>query len=65
MGQDREDGEDGGPDVTIEAVKARPVVVFRQEIDDSVRYEKGLFIKALVVLAALAIVLLLRTLYFT
>jgi len=51
--------------VTIEAVKARPVVVFRQEIDDSVRYEKGLFIKALVVLAALAIVLLLRTLYFT
>jgi hypothetical protein len=50
--------------VTIEAVKARPGVVFRQEIDDSVRYEKGLFIKALVVLAVLAIVLLLRTLYF-
>jgi hypothetical protein len=50
--------------VTIEAVKARPVVVFRQEINDAVRYEKGLFIKALVVLAVLAIVLLLRTLYF-
>jgi hypothetical protein len=50
--------------VTIEAVKARPVVVFRQEINDAVRYEKGLFIKALVVLAVLAIVLILRTLYF-
>ena len=64
MGQDREDGEDGGPDVTIEAVKARPEVVFRQEITDAVRYEKGLFIKALVVLAVLAIMLVLRTLYF-
>ena len=64
MGQDREDGEDGGPDVTIEAVKTRPVVVFRQEINDAVRYEKGLFIKALVVLAVLAIMLVLRTLYF-
>jgi hypothetical protein len=64
VGQDGEDGEDGGPDVTIEAVKARPEVVFRQEITDAVRYEKGLFIKALVVLAVLAIMLVLRTLYF-
>jgi len=64
VGQDGEDGEDGGPDVTIEAVKARPEVVFRQEITDAVRYEKGLFIKALVILAILAIVLTLRALYF-
>ena len=64
MGQDREDGENGGPDVTIEAVKTRPVVVFRQEINDAVRYEKGLFIKALVVLAVLAILLILRAMYF-
>ena len=62
MGQDREDGEDGGPDVTIEAVKAQPRV-FRREIRDAVRYEKRLFIKALVVLAVLAILLILRTLY--
>jgi hypothetical protein len=64
VGQDREDGEDGGPDVTIEAIKARSVVVFREEINDAVRYEKGLFIKALVVLAVLATVLILRRLYF-
>jgi hypothetical protein len=64
VGQDREDREDGGPDVRIEAVKARPAVVFRQEINDAVRYERGLFIKALVVLAVLAIMLILRTLYF-
>jgi hypothetical protein len=64
VGQDGEDGEDGGPDVTIEAVKARPVVIFRQEINDAVRYEKGLFLKALVILALLAIMLILRTLYF-
>ena len=64
MGQDGEDGEDGGPDVTIEAVKARPAEVFRQEINDAVRYEKGLFIKALVVLAVLAILLILRAMYF-
>jgi hypothetical protein len=50
--------------VTIEAVKARSVVVFREEINDAVRYEKGLFIKALVVLAVLATVLILRRLYF-
>jgi hypothetical protein len=49
--------------VTIEAVKARPRA-FRREIRDAVSYEKGLFIKALVILAILAILLILRTLYF-
>jgi hypothetical protein len=63
VGQDREDGRDGGPDVRIEAVRAGSRVVFRREINAAVRYEKGLFIKALVILAVLAILLILRTLY--
>jgi hypothetical protein len=50
--------------MTIEAVKPRPVV-FRQEISDAVRYEKGLATKALLVLAVVAIIVILRTLYFT
>jgi hypothetical protein len=50
--------------VTIEAARTGPRVAFRREINDAVRYEKGLFLKALVILAILAIVLVLRTLYF-
>jgi hypothetical protein len=50
--------------VRVEAVRAGPRVAFRREINDAVRYEKGLFIKALAVLVVLAIVLVLRTLYF-
>jgi hypothetical protein len=50
--------------VRVETVRAGPRVVFRHEINDAVRYEKGLFLKALVVLVVLAIVLVLRTLYF-
>jgi hypothetical protein len=49
--------------VTIEAGLAQSRV-FRREIRDAVRYEKGLFLKALVILAVLAILLILRTLYF-
>jgi hypothetical protein len=49
--------------VRIEAVRAGSRVVFRREINAAVRYEKGLFIKALVILAVLATLLLLRTLY--
>ena len=63
MGQDREDREDGDPDVTIEAVQPRPRV-FRKEIRDALRYEKGLVTKALVVLAVVAVIVILRTLYF-
>jgi hypothetical protein len=63
MGQDREDGEGDDPDVTIEAVPARPAV-FLQEVRDAVRYEKGLMVKALLVLAVVAVVVILRTLYF-
>ena len=63
MGQDRENGEGDDPGVTIEAAQLPPRV-FRREIREALRYEKGLFIKALVILAILAIVLVLRTLYF-
>lgn len=61
MGQDREDGEDDDPSVTAEAVPPPPE--FGREIREAVRYERGLFMKALIVLAVLAIVVVLRTLY--
>ena len=64
MGQDRENGEGEDPDVTIETVPPRPVA-FRQEIRDAVRYERGLAVKALVVLAVVAVIVILRTLYFS
>jgi hypothetical protein len=63
MGQDREDGEDEDPDVRIEAVRQRPAV-FEREIDDALHYEKGLVVKALLVLAVVAVLVILRTLYF-
>ena len=63
MGQDREDREDDDADVTIEAVRARPAV-FLREIRDAVRYEKGLVVKALLVLAVVTVIIILRTLYF-
>ncbi len=37
---------------------------FRREIRDAVRYERGLAVKALLALAAVAVVVVLRTLYF-
>jgi hypothetical protein len=63
MGQDREDGKDDDPSVTVEAVPLpRP---FRREIREAVRYERGLVVKGLIVLAVVAIVVVLRTLYFS
>jgi hypothetical protein len=38
---------------------------FDREIRDAIRYEQGLVIKALLVLAAVAVIVILRTLYFT
>jgi len=38
---------------------------FRREIRDAVRYERGLAVKALLALAVVAVVVVLRTLYFT
>ena len=37
---------------------------FRREIRDAVRYERGLAVKALLALAAVAVIVVLRTLYF-
>jgi hypothetical protein len=63
MGQDRKDGEDDDPSMTVEAAPLpRP---FRREIREAVRYERGLVLKAFIVLAVVAIVVVLRTLYFT
>ncbi len=63
MGQDRENGEGDDPGVTIEAAPLPPRV-FRREIRNAVRYEKGLVTKALLVLAVVAVIVILRTLYF-
>jgi hypothetical protein len=38
---------------------------FDREIRDAIRYEQGLAIKAIVVLAVVAIIVIVRTLYFT
>ena len=38
---------------------------FRQEVRVAVRYERGLVVKAIAVLAVLAVILVLRTLYFS
>ena len=63
MGQDREDREDDDADVRIETAPQRPAV-FQQEVRDAVRYERGLVIKALLVLAVVTVIIILRTLYF-
>jgi hypothetical protein len=38
--------------------------VFQHEIRDAIRYERGLAVKALVVLAVVAVIVILRALYF-
>jgi hypothetical protein len=38
---------------------------FRREIRTAVRYERGLFFKALLALALVAVIVVIRTLYFT
>jgi hypothetical protein len=38
---------------------------FRREIRDAVRYERGLVVKALMALAVVAVVVILRIVYFT
>jgi hypothetical protein len=48
--------------VTIEAAKLPPRV-FRREIRDALRYEKGLVTKALLVLAVVAVIVILRTVH--
>ncbi len=62
MGQDGEDGEGDDPGVTIEVAQLPPRV-FRREIRDALRYEKGLVTKALLVIALVAVIVILRTLH--
>jgi hypothetical protein len=63
MGQDGEDREndDSGLTVSHGHGDARS---FRREIRTALRYERGLFIKALVALTVVALVVVVRTLYF-
>lgn len=49
--------------MTVDRLPQRPPV-FRREIRDAIRYERGLFTKALVVLAVVAVIIIVRTLYF-
>ena len=44
--------------------RERQPEAFRKEIHAAVRYERGLVVKALGVLAVLAVIVVLRTLYF-
>jgi hypothetical protein len=63
MGQDREDrqGDDSGLTVAQSRADLR---TFRREIRTAERYERGLFFKALLALALVALVVVIRTLYF-
>ncbi len=63
MGQDGEDREDGDPGLTAAHAPGDPRS-FRREIRAAVRYERGLFVKALLALALVALVVVIRTLYF-
>ena len=63
MGQDGEDGEGGDPRLTV-ARSPGELRSFRREIRTAVRYERGLFVKALLALALVALVVVIRTLYF-
>ena len=63
MGQDGEDGQSGDADLRIVRDEKRPPA-FQREIREEVRYERGLFVKALFALAIVALIVTLRTLYF-
>lgn len=63
MGQDGEDRESGDADLTVTRAAERPRA-FQREIRTALRYEKGLLVKALFALAVVAVVVVLRTLYF-
>ena len=51
------------PDVTSDRGKPRSRA-FEREIREAIRYERGLVVKALLVLAVVAVIVILRTLYF-
>ena len=64
MGQDGEDRESGDSGLTVSQGHGDPRS-FRREIRTALRYERGLFIKALVALTVVALVVVVRTLYFS
>jgi hypothetical protein len=63
MGQDGEDREGGDPGLTASRGLGDPRS-FRREIRTAQRYERGLFLKALLSLALVALVVVIRSLYF-
>ena len=63
MGKDGEDRESSDADLTITR-PAEPSREFQREIRAAVRYERGLFAKALFALAVVAVIVTIRTLYF-
>ena len=62
MGQDGEDRENDDSGLTV-AQRRADLRSFRREIRTAVRYERGLFAKALLALAVVALVVVIRTLY--
>ena len=62
MGQDGEDGESGDAGQDLNDGPPRPA--FEDEIRAALRYERGLLIMALLALALVAAVMIVRTLYF-
>lgn len=63
MGKDGEDGEGSDADLTVTR-PAEPSGAFQREIRAALRYERGLFVKAAIALAVVAVVVTIRTLYF-
>jgi hypothetical protein len=63
MGQDGEDRESDDPGLTVSR-RHGDARSFRREIRAAQSYERGLFFKALLALALVALVVVIRTLYF-
>jgi hydroxypyruvate isomerase len=62
MGQDGEDRENGDSGLTVSR-GGGDLRSFRREIRTALRYERGLFVKALVALAVVALIAVTRTVY--
>lgn len=57
------DDKRAGAGGSLEAVTKRPPQEFADEIRAAVRYEAGIAVKAVIVLAVLAVIVVLRALY--
>lgn len=62
MGKDGEDRKSSDADLTITR-PAEPSREFQREIRAALRYERGLFVKAAIALAVVAVIVTIRTLY--